>query len=607
MADDSSPQFGVDEFGPTDDDLQDELDHGDIDEDKDDASSTVDISNVDDSDTSAMDAAIEDFNNYSVMTLNELLQAATQHYLATLDPASPPPPNVIERELITKTNAAIGAHNSGAPKEDKFTRIKTLNFAQVASIMLHLHTICRIAPTGKNSDPDHDLLAMYMSDGPNAGIYVTSDDTFRSVARRYNYSMTTTEFKEVYAAIKDGAMRKYRYESRDEVAVNNGIFDYATKQLLPFTPSKIFLSKTHINYNPDAKNITISHEDGSVWDVESWMESLSDDPEIVNLLWEILGAIIRPHVRWNKSAWFYSQYGNNGKGTLCELMRELVGPNAYASIPLADFSKEFALEPLTRASAIIVDENDVGTFVDKAAILKAIITNDVITINRKHKPVISYQFYGFMVQCLNEFPRFKDKSDSFYRRQLFIHFKKNFTGIERRYIKDDYLHRTEVLEYVLKRVLHDMNYYVLSEPEATKNSLEEFKASNDPVREFFEEFEHSFVWDVLPWSFLYELYIAWYRRTSPSGKPLGRNSFIDSLYIIIQKSDTWYCNDKKQQVRSNESMLLPEPLIVAYDLKDWKNPTYDGKDREKLSTIVPATRYRGIVRKESGPMAVEAS
>ncbi|WP_197510811.1 DUF5906 domain-containing protein [Tessaracoccus coleopterorum] len=56
--------------------------------------------------------------------------------------------------------------------------------------------------------------------------------------------------------------------------------------------------------------------------------------------------------------------------------------------------KDFMLEPLTRASAIIVDENDVGQYIDKAANLKAIITNDVIMINRKHKYPISYQFWA---------------------------------------------------------------------------------------------------------------------------------------------------------------------------------------------------------------------
>lgn len=76
---------------------------------------------------------------------------------------------------------------------------------------------------------------------------------------------------------------------------------------------------------------------------------------------------MRPNVPWNKSVWFYSESGNNGNGTLCELMRQLVGHGNYASISLADFGKDFMLGSLIHAQAVITDENDVGTYVDKAA------------------------------------------------------------------------------------------------------------------------------------------------------------------------------------------------------------------------------------------------
>ena len=303
------------------------------------------------------------------------------------------------------------------------------------------------------------------------------------------------------------------------------------------------------------------------------------------------------HVRWNKSAWFYAEQGNNGKGTLCELMRNLTGPTAYASIPINDFGKDFLLEPLTRASAIIVDENDVGTFIDKAANLKAIITNDVISINRKFKTPIAYQFWGFMVQCLNEFPRIKDKSESFYRRQLFVPFTKCFTGMERKYIKNDYLHRDDVLQYVLKRVLH-MDYYALSEPEATKLVLAEYKQFNDPVRAFFEEFEDQFTWDLLPFPFLYELYRAWFAQTSPSGSPVGRNIFIKDLVAIVKQSPIWYCSDKNTAIRPSNKLSTAEPLVVEYDLKDWTNKTYPGTNVAQKALPYPLkASYRGLLRK----------
>ena len=125
------------------------------------------------------------------------------------------------------------------------------------------------------------------------------------------------------------------------------------------------MAKSKVDYVDNPVNPVIHYpNDNTDWDVESWMSELSDDPEVVELLWQILGAIIRPNVPWGKAAWFYSESGNNGKGTLCELMRQLCGKNSYASISLADMGKDFMLEPLIQATAIIVDENDVGTYID---------------------------------------------------------------------------------------------------------------------------------------------------------------------------------------------------------------------------------------------------
>jgi len=503
----------------------------------------------------------------------------------------------IEAELLDKVRRIFEMENALKEKTRRWKIPKTLSFAQIADIMATLYPICRISCAGENANPDLDLLAIYQITGTDEGVYVTSEDAFRELARQFNYNMTTKDFLEVMIAIRKNVPRKMRCLNPDLIAVNNGLFNYQTKELQPFTPDLVFFTKSHVNYNALARNNVIHKpEDNIDWDVEDWMSSLSDDPEIVNLLWEILGAIIRPNVSWDKSAWLYSEQGNNGKGTLCELMRQLCGAGAYASIPISDFSKDFALEPLTRATAIIVDENDVGSFIDRAANLKAIITNDVIAINRKFKSVLAYQFYGFMVQCLNEFPRIKDKSDSFYRRQLFVPMTKCFTGIERKYIKSDYLHRSDVLEYVMYRVLN-MDYYALSEPVACREVLNRYKEFNDPIREFFEELSPEFVWDLLPFPFLYDAYLSWFKRNSPSGSPQGRNTFIKDIAAIAKDSNEWYCKNTTAKIRSNNRMDKPEPIIATYCLQDWQNNHYKGPDINQISMPSNiAISYRGLQR-----------
>ena len=203
------------------------------------------------------------------------------------------------------------------------------------------------------------------------------------------------------------------------------------------------------------------------------------------------------------------------------------------------------------------------------------------------------------MQCLNEMPRIKDKSDSFYRRQLFIPFYKTFTGHERKYIKTDYLRRPEVLEYVLYKVLN-MNYDQLSTPDACKMALAEYKEFNDPVRQFAEEILPQCSWDLLPFSFLYDLYKSWYTKyMSSSGSPQARNTFIKDLLIAISDDDTWECKNQKAVIRTGNKISVPEPLIIDYDLKDWMNKRYiNSADIARICTPTALSEsYRGLTRK----------
>lgn len=251
-------------------------------------------------------------------------------------------PDDVRSQIIENLRVAIRLENMTRDKGEKIRFVEVLLPQQVAWILNELYQICLIETIEDSDDDTGKILGWYQEDGENKGIYITSEDKFEKLAREYNPVISTGELKEMFACLRNCVPMKKKCKEKNLIAVNNGIFDYDTKQLLPFTPDLVFMSKSKVNYNPMATNVVIHNdEDGTDWDVESWMGDLSDDTEMVNLLWQILGAIIRPNVSWDKSAWFYSESGNNGKGTLCELMRELCGKKSYAAISLADFSKDF--------------------------------------------------------------------------------------------------------------------------------------------------------------------------------------------------------------------------------------------------------------------------
>ena len=526
------------------------------------------------------------------------IREVTTDVLNRMTPAQLQDHSYVEQAVLEGCQMRIEVENTFRAKGNKWKQLHELMPVQIADIIVKSSRVTCIVIDGDFSHKkESDLIGIYNEFGLNAGIYTTDEDVFFSLAKSYSYGITSNEFAEVMVNIRDACGRVAICRDRNLIAVNNGLFDYESKQLLPFTPDKVFLSKSKVDYNPNAVNPMIVEPDGNVWDVESWMGELSDDPEVVNLLWCIIGAIIRPNVPWYKSAWFYSESGNNGKGTLCELMRQICGAGSFTSITLSDFGKDFMLEQLANSSAIIVDENDVGTFIDKAANLKAVITGDSFMINRKYKSAIVMSFHGFMVQCLNEMPRVKDKSDSFFRRQLFVPFTKSFTGREKKYIKNDFLHRKDVLEYVLYRVLN-MNYYELPEPEACKTALNEYKEYVNSVRSFLLEIMPQVEWSLLPYQFLYDLYVAWYKRTNGGDKNVsGRRSFIKDVHQMLPELFPEWEPTGDSGMRPANRMNNPEPLIHEYNLVDWMNPVYvKSNSIEKQCKPLLSEKYKGIYK-----------
>ena len=526
-------------------------------------------------------------------TVSRIYREVADEYLAALPANQPrPEPEDIELDVINMLALKIEALNDEITRGSKQRIPLAMPPYVIARIVNALWPVYRIPLAGAETDQAYDVLGIYQEDGPNKGIYMTSDLMFQRLLKRFNTAATNRDFSEFMSNLNQMADRKLPCRDRDLIAVNNGIFDYSTKQLRPFDPDLVFLSKSRVDYVPNPANPVLHNpNDNTDWDVESWVAELSDDPEIVNLIWEVLGAIIRPNVAWNKSAWFYSETGNNGKGTLCALMRNLCGPGTYASTSLADFGKEFLLEPLMRASAIIVDENDVGIYIDKGANLKAVITNDVIQINRKYEKPLAFQFHGFMVQCLNEMPKVKDKSESFYRRQLFVPFTKCFTGAERKYIKSDYLARKEVLEYVLWRILN-MDYYELSNPAACQAVLDSYKQYNDPLRQFVDDIFPQLVWDTVPLAYLFDCYKSWLKANNPGGTALGKRTFNQNIMALAPQIDGWILQPSRVYP-SPTLFSKPEPLTVQYELKNWMNPAIPANDPLKRAVPIPKHCYVG--------------
>ena len=500
--------------------------------------------------------------------------------------------------IVQSINMEIEIANAVLSKTGRIHSLKAMPPYAIALTLLTCYRIRNVCTTENMQSPsDSDLLlCIYIEDGPDRGVYASNGRLLRELIYSYNSVLSKKGFEEVINYLQTFAEIVYETTDSDLIPLGNGIFNYKTKQLMDYTPDYVFLAKSDVEFHGKVQNPVIQMPDGLDWDVESWMKEISGSDEIAYLLWQLAGSLLRPNVHFDKAVFLYSDVGNNGKGTLCELFRNLIGKARCSGLQVSDFDKEFRLADLVGKLAIIADENDVGTYIEKAANFKSVVTGDSLMINRKFQDAINFYFHGRIVQCVNELPRTKDKSDSFTRRLLLIPFHKSFTGMERKYIKHEYMSRKDVLEYVVYKVLVEMpDYYEFDEPDVCKALLSEYKSYNDPIRDFWNEMKDEFVWDLLPYGFLYDLYKAWLEKNNPKGSTVSKRMFCMTLNSIVNTEHSmWKVSD--WTVRVWKQMQDPEPLIAEYDLTEWMNPGYHGTDINKLCMPDLKATYKGLVR-----------
>ena len=531
------------------------------------------------------------------LTYDQLLAELTKEYLDIAESAGLKDIKTIAHELLAATNRSISTMSNINKKKNTLQR---LSFAQIGECLIRIHNVVNLSLDDTDDASERStVLAVYMDFGKEEGLYHIdiSDTAIKKLINQYSFSAKRNDQNEVLNYLKVHAPVKKRNSNCDLIAVKNGVFDFKSKVLIPFSPDYVFTTKLKVNYNANAVNVIIHNpDDGTDWDFDTWIVEVADDQEIAEVLMQVISASVRPKVPFNKAVFFYSRKGNNGKGTICQLIRNLWGDENCCSLSVADFEKEFMLTPILNASIVLGDENPVGYTLDNADKFKQCITHDPVEVNIKFQQPKKYRFWGLIIECINEILRFKDKTGSMARRELIIPFSKSFTGAERKYIKTDYIARTEVLEYVLFKALN-MNFYDFSEPQACKDALIDQREMNDPIRQFWVEVKDQFVWDLLPREFLYDLFKGWVKKNIPNCHIKGKRNFMDELADIVMEDNDWQYTGSNQ-VRVTKAMEdTPEPLIAAYNLEDWKNPNYTGGDVSRICMPAFKEKYTGLIRR----------
>ena len=567
--------------------------------------STEAISSVDTHSTTSL------VSGTALPTINQLISEEVAIFLAPKKQSTYCPEDA-ERFLLNQINKRLLGENerNGLRGGLAHRPLKVLPPSAIATCILH-RELKHTGLIGKSRATAE--LVTYEDAGPDEGLYVPAEDRIRSLARQYHYTISSKDLNAVVESVRDSVSLLVESEDGDVVALANGLFDLRTKELRPFSPKVVLTSKASVAFREGATTCPVM-DDG--WSVDEWIRELANnDPEVEQLFWEIIAALFRPEHPFKKAALLYSPTGSNGKGTFLELLRHLVGVDRVATLSISDFGEQFLPEALCSAFAVLSDENEVGDFLRKAGAFKAWVTHDWIRINVKYGPARSVKGRGLCVFCVNELPASKDKSESFYRRFVAIPFLKRFVGEdENSAIKNDYVKRPKVLEYVAHKALMMPWFDTFVTPAVCDKLLGQIRVENDPVLQFAEEFLPQFKWDLLPWRFSFRLYSAWMRKEVPSGHPVGSREFIKRMTDYVDKNPScgWFVPrgaDGNQKAMSTQNRIVGnEPLIVEYDLHEWMDIQPAGGSMCKIGIPhnIPINA-RGLMRAGTSPTDDEDS
>jgi len=305
----------------------------------------------------------------------------------------------------------------------------------------------------------------------------------------------------------------------DLICLNNGIFNFKTKELIPHSQDYYFDSHINIDYDPSQKSCPnfISYLNNTFRNHEGTVQNI--------LL--LGGYLLDPSCKANKM-FMLDGPGSSGKSTLIDTFSLFFHDSQITALSLDELaSGSFDKEGLVTSRVNFSAEQKKG-YID-AEEIKKIVSGDLIKVSRKFKLAATFRPKTKLVVACNGLPKFTDTSEGIYRRLIIVKFKNQYrseaeiarmTFTEERHIypKDPALfdkieaEKNAIFNLFIEGLIQlRENYYEFIDTDDAHEAIAEFKRDSDTIREFLEENYEVDLKAQTPIQEVYEHYRSWYR------------------------------------------------------------------------------------------------
>ena len=333
---------------------------------------------------------------------------------------------------------------------------------------------------------------------PDFGIWLEDNEFLQDlISVIYPNATEKQAFDTLYKIARQSQMREiqgnYTVIGKQLYNAKTGIFEETTPEI---TATR----KIKTGYSPGAEEPIING-----WKPTAWLLELFDgDKELYNLAIQIIKASVTGQ-SLQKIFWLFGE-GGTGKGTFQQLLINLVGMENVASLKITGLTKsQFSTSILLGKSLVIGDDVQKDAVIRDTSDMFSLATGDIMTIEDKGKRPYSIRLNMTVVQSSNGLPRMNGDKSAIDRRFRILPFTKIFKGNPNKAIKDDYINRKEVLEYLVKLAIEtpiaDIN------PTKSIEILEEHHKDMNPVIDFVSKFfTDELTSEFIPNSFVYHVW-----------------------------------------------------------------------------------------------------
>jgi putative DNA primase/helicase len=283
-------------------------------------------------------------------------------------------------------------------------------------------------------------------------------------------------------------LTKNEWKPEDVIATENAIVhlptlsEGSTTYTTPSTPS--FFTTSALDYDFDD-----SKPDCANW--KSFINQLwPGDQDCIDTLQEWFGYCLTPDTRQQKILMMLGPK-RSGKGTICRVLRSVVGDGNVCGPTLASLQTNFGLWPLLGKTVAIVSDARLSGRSDQAVITERLLSisgEDAQTIDRKNmEPVTTKLSTRFMIVS-NELPRLQDSSGAFTGRMIVLRLSESFYGREDQQLSDRLMDEREgILHWAIDgwKRLRERSHFV--QPESGMELVQQLNELASPILSFVED------------------------------------------------------------------------------------------------------------------------